>query len=96
MNLSDFPFFFAPLSGLTRLRLSGAGRGGPLPLLDLLGKCPGLEELTLDNCGVYVPPGIAADRLQQAVLRQDKTSEGCSIKSVLNENRKKVLNENLN
>ena len=62
MNLSDFPFFFAPLGGLTRLRLSGAGRGGPLPLLDLLEKCPGLEELALDNSGVYIPPGIAADR----------------------------------
>lgn len=60
LNLSDFPFFFAPLGGLSRLRLSGAGRGGPLPLLDLLDKCPGLEELTLDNCGLYIPPGVAA------------------------------------
>ena len=22
-----------------------------------------LEELTLDNCGVYIPPGVAAERL---------------------------------
>jgi len=40
---------------LTHLRLSGAGKHSPIPLLDILTACPNLCELELLNTAVHVP-----------------------------------------
>ena len=56
LYLSDFADFFANFGNLRYLQLQGAGHGGPLPLLEILEKCPSLKTLVLDHCGIYIPP----------------------------------------
>ena len=55
LPMKDWSKFFAPLSKLTRLKLTGAGRESPLPLDHVLTALPELVELDLDRSGIHVP-----------------------------------------
>jgi hypothetical protein len=79
LNHSDFAGFFACLGGLKKLKLVGGGNGAPLPLLEILEKCPDLEELVLDKCGIYIPPGSFGLRRYSAMRRFSLVRSGESI-----------------
>ena len=55
LPLQDYTRLIQSLHNLERLRLVGAGLGGPIPIMQTLFYCPKLKDLVLEKCPVHVP-----------------------------------------
>ncbi len=55
LSLNDLGRLLGSAKKLKRLKLVGAGRESPVPLIHILHHCPSLEELHLERTSIHVP-----------------------------------------
>ncbi len=82
LPLTDFSRLMSSLSNVTRLKLVGAGKVSPIPLVEILRHCRSLCKLSLDQTCVHVPTNyeiVDANAVNRNVVSFNFTGDMSSL-----------------